>query len=78
MLLIAKAFALLNRAIFMGAFEFRVLGRSSLLPHGWDFTHHEIEGRNGGMLLIPRWDGILWPLFLGRRFRLAARQARRG
>ncbi len=74
MLVVAKLFALLNRALFMGTFEFRAVGRGSLAPSGWDFAHHEVEGRNGGMLMIPRWDGILWPMFLGRRFRLAARR----
>jgi len=71
--LIAKLFVLLNRAIFFGAWEFRAIKRGSFVPPGWDLAHHEIEGINGGMLLVPRERGILWPMFLGRRFRLAVR-----
>lgn len=72
---IAKAFALLNKIIRFGAWDFRVIKRGSLLPPRWDFAHHEIEGRNGGMLLVPRDRWLMWPMFLGRRFRLAVRPA---
>jgi hypothetical protein len=77
MLLIAKAFAVLNHILRFGAWEFQVIKRGNLLPPGWDLAHHEIEGRNGGMLLVPRERGIVWPPFLGRRFRLAVRPPRR-
>jgi hypothetical protein len=77
MSLIAKLFALLNQAMFFGAWEFRAIQRSSMVPLGWDLAHHEIEGRNGGILMVPRERGIIWPLWLGKRFRLAVRPARR-
>lgn len=77
MSLMAKLFVLLNRLVFFGAWEFRAIKRSSMVPPGWDLAHHEIEGRNGGILMVPRERGIVWPPFLGRRFRLAVRPPRR-
>jgi len=77
MLLIAKAFAILNYLLRFGAWEFQAIKRESLLPPGWDLAHHEIKGRNGGMILVPRDSGLMWPQFLGKRFRLAVRPSRR-
>jgi hypothetical protein len=77
MLLIARVFALLNKVMFLGMWEFRPIRRGDWAPHGWDLAHHEVEGRNGGMLMIPRERGIVWPRFLGKRFRLALKERRR-
>jgi hypothetical protein len=77
MSLVAKLFILLNQIVFAGAWEFKAIRRGAPTPLGWDLAHHEIEGRNGGMLMVPRERGIIWPRFLGLRFRLAVRLARR-
>lgn len=79
MSLVAKLFVLLNRLMSMGLVEFRAFrrGTDAHIPPGWILTHHEIEGRNGGLILVPMVGGVVWPRFLGLRFRLAARQARR-
>ncbi len=73
---IARMFAALNGLLRFGAWEFRPIARGGLLPYGWDLAHHEVEGRNGGMLMIPRERGIVWPQFVARRFRLAIRPGR--
>ena len=76
MSVVAKLLVLLNRILFLGAWEFLAVRRGCPMPPGWDLAHHEVEGRNGGMLLIPRERGIVWPQFLGKRFRLAVRPRR--
>lgn len=73
MLRIAKVFAFLNAVVFMGAFRFMVVKRRGSLPQGWDWAHHEIEGRNGGLILVPRERLVVWPAFIGKHFRLAVK-----
>ena len=74
MFLLAQLFILVNQVVFMDAWEFRAFEREDEVPLGWDLAHHEIEGRNGGLLIVPRERGLIWPHFLGLRFRLAVRR----
>ena len=68
MILIAKAFAALNAAIFGWRWKFREMPRSGWVPPCWDMAHHVIEGRNGGEIWVPRHLGVVWPSFLRKRF----------
>lgn len=76
MKLIARFFAFLNVLLFFPMFEFRVVRHEEKLEDGWDWAHHEIEGRNGGKLFIPRGPGLVWPDFLKKKFRLVMREKR--
>jgi hypothetical protein len=77
MSLIIRLLILVNRLVFWDAWEFRAIRRDGKVPPGWDLAHHEIKGRNGGLLLVPRERGTVWPRFIGLRFRLAVRPRRK-
>lgn len=47
------------------------------VPRGWELAFHEVEGRNGGILSIPRLPGLWMPEKLKGRMRIAMRWRRK-
>lgn len=59
--MLIKLVVLLNWLRFWGRFTFRVVPATQRIPRGWAPVHHQVVGRNGGCLLIPREAGVIWP-----------------
>ena len=70
---VAVCVALIRHGLFR---EFKVFPIDSM-PRGWEPAFHEVEGRNGGTLAIPRLPGLWMPETLKGRVRIAMRQRRK-